>query len=602
MASKTPHKMSRTKRSIAKLGIKPSRIRRQLTRVGNNSLKHANRFIVRRLNNLREARRNIIIWFAVVSLIIIGAASQSMILANSYMRVATAAGGTYTEGIIGTISTLNPVYANSAVEVAISRLLFSSLYRYDRTGTLTPDVALKTAVDDTGQVYTVTLRSDAKWQDGEPLTADDVVYTIKLIQDPTSSVPTALSTTWQGVTVKKISQYQVQFSLPAYAGFMAALTFPILPEHILGHTQDDAVASAAFSTNPVGSGPFQFRILQSIDSVSGEKSIHMIANPDYYGVPPKLERFAIHSYASEDHLETALHNSEVTAAVGVDAAQLHSNMPRDYVASDYLIDDGVYLIFNTAQPELSDLNVRRALQLAVNTSAIRRSAGGDVKALDIPIISAALQAKFKAPEQDVTRADALLDKAGWKLTGEYRTKGKETLAFSMKTISTPQFKRVAKTIVDQLKQIGVKVDLTTIDADNRSNSFVQSVLQPRDYDLLLYELTVGSEPDQFAYWHSSQRGIDGYNFANYSSAVADAALSTARDRLNVDLRTAKYETFVQQWLDDAPAIGLYQQSVTYAHTKNSHAVDPHFQYVTASDRYNDIADWTVNQKKVYSTP
>ncbi len=585
-----------------KLKIHPSKVKKRLTKAETWTRKHAQRFIVKRLDNLRDARREIVLWFLVVAAIITGIGVQSYLFTRTYTAEAPAPDGTYSEGIVGTLSTLNPLYASSAPEVAISKLLFSSLYKYDRSGSLTPDIATGTTIDAEGKVYTVKLRHDAKWQDGQPLMADDVVYTINTIKNPAANAPTSLASTWHDITVKQIDSYTVQFSLPAYAGFMEALTFPILPAHILSRIDLTSLAESDFSTNPVGSGPFEFKLLQSINDARGEKSIHMIANPQYYGRTVKLKRFAIHNYSSPDALVKALKASEVVAVADIDSEAAKKNIPANYQIDNYTIDDGVYLIFNTTQPALKDVSVRKAIQLALDTSEIRKAAGGDVPGLDLPFISSQVPNSPHADSQNIEKARALLNDAGWTLKDGYRVNGTTTLELQFKTIANPQYERVAKVIVRQLRAVGIKVDVTVVDNTNRATSFIQTVLQPRDYDMLLYELAVGADPDQYAYWHSSQTGVNGYNFANYSNPVADAALLTARDRLDTALRTAKYTLFAQQWLSDVPAVGLYQQTITYAHTKKSQSIDETAKYVTSSDRYMNIADWTVNETSVYKTP
>jgi len=105
----------------------------------------------------------------------------------------------------------------------------------------------------------------------------------------------------------------------------------------------------------------------------------------------------------------------------------------------------------------------------------------------------------------------------------------------------------------------------------------------------------------YAYWHSSQ-AASGLNFSNYKSSISDDALSSARSRIEPNLRNAKYITFANQWLADAPAIGLYQATMQYVHTKSIHALPKDFMLVSAADRYNDVRFWSVGDRMVYTTP
>jgi peptide/nickel transport system substrate-binding protein len=141
-----------------------------------------------------------------------------------------------------------------------------------------------------------------------------------------------------------------------------------------------------------------------------------------------------------------------------------------------------------------------------------------------------------------------------------------------------------------------------IDTNDASTNFVQGILQARNYDVLLYELSIGADPDVYAYWHSSQIGMSGYNFSNYANKTADDALASARSRIEPELRNVKYKSFARQWLDDVPAIGLYQPVAEYVSNKNVRANNPAATLIFSYDRYANILDWSVNQKSVYKTP
>src|SRR5690606_20528314 len=127
-----------------------------------------------------------------------------------------------------------------------------------------------------------------------------------------------------------------------------------------------------------------------------------------------------------------------------------------------------------------------------------------------------------------------------------------------------QYEKVAEGLASQWRELGIVVAVNVIDPTAPGTNFVQSVLQLRSYDVLVYELLIGADPDVYAYWHSSQIGSTGYNFSNYSNSPADAALVSARSVLAPELRNIKYKTFASLWLEDVPAIGIYQPVVVYA--------------------------------------
>jgi peptide/nickel transport system substrate-binding protein len=207
-----------------------------------------------------------------------------------------------------------------------------------------------------------------------------------------------------------------------------------------------------------------------------------------------------------------------------------------------------------------------------------------------------------APAPDIAKANQLLDGSGWKMTNGYRVKDGHTLQLGITTTKDSEYELVLKQVEDQWRKIGVKVTTNVIDTSSATSTFVQNVLQARNFDVLLYELSIGADPDVYAYWHSSQIGMSGYNFSSYSNRIVDASLASARSRLEPDLRNAKYSLFVQQWLADAPAVALYQPAVEYITASGVQAVRSGGHLVTLADRYADVQYWTVENGSVYKTP
>jgi len=169
------------------------------------------------------------------------------------------------------------------------------------------------------------------------------------------------------------------------------------------------------------------------------------------------------------------------------------------------------------------------------------------------------------------------------------------------TTKNPDFEKALDSLSSQWRSLGVTLTTNIVDPNDASQNVAQDILQPRHYDVLLYQLTIGGDPDVYAYWHSSQI-TGGLNFSNYKSAIADDALLSARSRIETNLRNAKYLTFTRQWLADAPAIGLYQATAQYVHTEGVHAITDGAVLVSAADRYNTVLYWTVGDQVVFKTP
>lgn len=566
-------------------------------------MRHARKFIVMRLDNIRSVRRHIISWLVLVGVMIIAVGAQLMWFQNSYKTIAAAQGGTYAEASLGPIDTLDPLYASSNAEISASRLLFSSLYTYDSTGHLHGDLAQDMQVDKTGTIYTLKLRPNVYWHDGAFLTAKDVAFTVNLIKNPETRSP--LRVNWQDVTVKAVDDSTVQFKLPAvYAAFPNALTFSVLPEHILGNVTPGTIRENSFSRSPVGSGPFSFRLLQTADTKGQHKIVHMTAFDKYYGGHPTLNRFEVHAYDTQSMIIKALKTGEVNAAadlIGTDPTQVDTH---NYDITTQPVDSGVYALFNNDTPVLKDRNIRQALELGTNTKAIRDSLQTKVPALDLPFINGQVTGTDLAhpASYDRQKANQLLDSAGWAMTDGVRSKDGQKLSLTIATTKNAQYEKALETLAGQWRKLGVVVNTNVVDTNDPSTNFVQNILQPRNYDVLLYELFIGADPDVYAYWHSSQIGMSGYNFSNYVNKSADDALASARARLEPQLRAVKYQAFAKQWVDDVPAIGLYQPVAEYVANKHVHSIDASSTLVSSYDRYANVLDWSVNQQSVYKTP
>ena len=572
-----------------------------MKKVEGATLKHARRFVFKRMDSIREVRRHIILWVLTIGLIIGASGLQLMWFQQSYRTTANATDGTYAEAVQGPVSTLNPIFANTSAEESASSLLFSRLLNYDQSGHLNYDLADSMTISADQTTYTLSLRPDARWSDGVYVRAKDVVYTVNLLKDPATRSTIA---GWNDITVTAISDLVVQFKLPdVYATFPHALDFlPILPEHILRDVMPSEMRENSFSTNPIGSGPFTLRFIQRIDANTGRSIIHLARNNSYYKGPPKLDRLQLHVYTSSDAIIRALTTSEVNAATDLtvtDAAKITSDR---YTVNRKPIDAGVYALFNTTVGVMSDKTVRQALQEGTDTAALRAVVGKNTPEIHLPFITG--QVSGDVPSGIVynkASAEKLLDQAGWKLEGNVRKKSGVALKLSVVTTKNNDFEKVLDAMAHQWQGLGITVTTSIVDPTDPAQNVVQNILQPRAYDVLMYQLTIGGDPDVYAYWHSSQAS-KGFNFSNYSNPISDDALASARTRIEPDLRNAKYVTFAKQWMTDAPAIGLFQATAQYISSNNVHSIANDQKLVSTTDRYSTVLYWTVGDRLVQRTP
>ena len=597
MANNEPSKWRR----IPKMSFNSKELSRRMKRVEGATLKHARRFVFKRLDNFREVRRRIALWVLAIGIIIGATGLQYMWYQNNYRTTANATGGTYAEAVLGPMDTLNPIFAKSSAEETAGELLFSRLVTYDKSGKLNYDLADSMVISPDGKTYTFTIRPDARWDDGLYVRARDVVFTVNTLKNPASR---STITGWDNVIAKEIDSRTVAFELPAvYAAFPHALRFlPILPEHVLRDVEPASLREDSFSSKPVGSGPFKLRLIQEIDTANGRKIIHLVKSESYFKGTPKLDRVQLHVYKDIDSVKRALATSEVNAATDLTVTDSNAVSTERYNVEHRPVNSGVYALMNTTSPVLQDKKVRQALQAGTNTKEVRDKLSPDLPDLYLPFIDSQVFGNTPTkPVFDANKAGQLLDEAGWIMQGNVRMKAGQPLTLSVVTTKNNDFESSLEILAKQWRSLGVTVSTTIVDPSDPSQNVVQDILQPRHYDVLLYQLTIGGDPDVYAYWHSSQ-AASGLNFSNYKSSISDDALSSARSRIEPNLRNAKYITFANQWLADAPAIGLYQATMQYVHTKSIHALPKDFMLVSAADRYNDVRFWSVGDRMVYTTP
>lgn len=566
---------------------------RQSKKVEVATARHAKKFLLGRLENLQYIRRHLIGWLALL-IMLIGLNVLQIVFDQKSVSVEHAAkDAAYAEGVMGPINNLNPLFSSTDAEISAGKLIFSSLLSYDTNGRLQGEVAESYKVDASGKMYTVNLRPDIRWHDGKPLTADDVVFTINAMKNPATG--SRHYSSWQSIEVAASGPHQVTFTLPtSYAPFASAMTFPILPGHILGKIPPEQLQENDFSTKPVGSGPFKFIDLLTIDTNKDKKALQLTSNDDYWQGRPKLSRFSLYAYGSREDLANAVQRREVNAASGVKVAAIGLKN------EDAVLNNGVFALLKTDSIILKDANVRKALVRGLDRQKIREQLGGK-SVLEGPIINSQTPQASKVAQlgYNFAGANKILDASKWLKNQEgIRTKGGQALELRVVAVDTSNYRKLTKLLVQQWRKLGIKMEVQLIDPEQ----IQQIILRPRAYDILVYELSMGGDPDGYAFWHSSQASDSGLNFSDYESSSADDALVTARGRTDIQSRDSKYETFAKSWVADVPAIALYRSSLNYTTTEGTSSLAQDGALVGSTDRYYHIIDWSSEQARTYNTP
>lgn len=550
------------------------------------SREHIQENLIDRLPNARRVRLLILEWLLLIVVILSLALTQAFWYTQSYSVQAFVDGGTYIEATLGQVKSLNPLFASTNSEKVLSRLMFSTLSTIDYSGHVGLGLAASIVPDDTGKVWTVTIKDDLKWSDGQPITLDDVLFTVGLIKDPT--INTIYDSNFAGVSVERVESALV-FALPSsYADFDSTLNVPILPKHILGETPSGQLMEHSFSTNPVTSGAFSFNAMQSVSS-EGERIIYLAANPYYYKSKPMLNSFAIHTYSNLDQIVQAVASSEVTATAEL-SVSYRDQLPTELIyEKQTAIASGVFAFLNVTSSLLNNVTVRQAIRQGIDIKEIRSVLDYEFP-LDYPILESEIElSTYPAlPAYNLEAAKQKIAAAG--LSGQ---------TIHLATISSSYFPALAEQFQTQLTNLGfnVKVDIYA-----PSQEFLLNVVQARDYDILLYEVELGADPDPFPYYHSSQASSSGLNLSNYANSLVDDLILGARTSMNPDTRSAKYGNFLTRWVEDVPAIGIYQASMVYYFNKNVRTFSEDDRLVYPVDRFGDVEYWAVDRATKNRTP
>jgi peptide/nickel transport system substrate-binding protein len=472
-----------------------------------------------------------------------------------------------------------------------------------------PALAESWAVDESGLVYTVTLRNDVFWHDGTPLTVEDVLFTLRAIQNRGFAGDPSISAIWRDILIDKVGERSIRCKLAApFAPFLSLATFPILPAHLLGELRPDQWAGAAYSLKPIGTGPYQ------LAEINGERAL-LDANPRYFGGRPFVESIELRFFANPQSMRSALNRGEIQGLGFLGTSDLSQiNLPRGFTRHALPLDSAVQLAFNLRSGPLADAGLRRALAEGLDKSElIKRTLDGQVSLLDTPILpgwwAASPKVVWYPPDQQ--HAADVLTSLGYTLGGDgVRVRDGKPLTLALITSGEADRVATANEIARQWGQLGVRVQVETLDADA-----LRQRLAAHDFTLALYGLQrLGADPDVYEQWHSSQ-AERGNNYAGLQDEQIDELLFNARRDLDIAARASSYEAFQRRWVELAPSIMLYQPLFVYVATSdleglgferqaaasapegNSADLNENLLLVSREGRFRDVARWFIRSAR-----
>ncbi len=504
-------------------------------------------------------------------------------------------GGVYIEAVAGQPNLINPLLAHfNGTDQELSALVFSGLTKASADGAIVPDLATGWDISSDGLNYTFRLDPSRKWHDGQPLKADDVIYTVATLQDPDFPGLPDLARQWQGVKTSKVDDLTVRFTLPApNAPFLGQTRLGLLPSHLLANVKAADLASHLFNANPVGSGPFRVTAA-SVEQVS------LAPDPAHPAAKPLLESLVFRFYPSSSAAVAGLMRGEAQGVRSVPIAELSALSGN----ADYRVTSGPnygrasLLFINTNRAPLSNAQVRKAISLSLDRQRLIDEvvAGNGYPAYGpLPPNNWAFDGASKAAP-DLVEAKRLLDAAGLRDSNNdgWREFEGKPVSLKLSTSNAEDRVRLAAAIVAQLQPLGLRVESETLSWDDlRDNRLV-----PRRYDLALAEtLQTDFDPDVSAFWHS-RYAEEGINFSAWQNAQADAVLQRGRETTAQAQRQVAYVEFQKLFASEAPAIFLYYPRTNYVQSAAVKGVQ--FASVMApEDRFRNFADWYMREKRVF---
>jgi len=517
-------------------------------------------------------------------------------------RAVPAFGSQYTEAEVGQPQLINPLLAQTQTDKDLTNLVYAGLYKFDAEGGLIPDLADGgPQIDASGKTYTVKLKPGLKWNDGQTLNADDVIFTVETLQN--ADYKSLLRHTWQNITVSKIDDLTIQFKNQAVsAPFLSNLTLGILPAHIWQKVSPNQFLSTKLNLQPVGSGPYFVKeILNARDGSAESMTFESYSN--YWQGKPYIDHVKINFYQNYQDALLALHSKEVQGLGSVSFDQKIFVDPKTSLKISKLPTyEYQALFFNLVKSHnvLGDPAVRTALAQSIDRNKIINDVYQGLAFPDYgPIMSGQVGYNpdiSKINSYDPANAKKILDQSGWTVdpkTG-MRIKGKQPLQFSITTNDFVLNSDIATALKNQWQQIGVNVTVNIVASADLENKYIR----PRNFDSLLFGIKTNPDPDPFVFWHSSQAKDPGLNISQYSNTLADKLISNAHSTFDLNKRFADYQQFQNVLATDVPAIFIAQSAYIYEMAQQIKGMQLQL-LANPENRFYDIVHWYIQTRRIF---
>jgi len=485
----------------------------------------------------------------------------------------------------GDVPTLNPHLFTETTLGYISQMTEAYLVKYDAQNRPYPELVTAVPTQQNGGISkdgdTITwhLRKGVRWSDGAPFNADDVVFSTQAVLNPRNNEVGRDG--WNLITkVDEPDKYTVVYHLkhpyspyiPTFFG-SAGANPTVLPKHILGNLPN--INSAPYNAKPVGIGPFRVVAWKRADSIELE------ANPYYFRGAPKLKRITYKLIPSRDTLLTLLQTGDV---------ELWPEVPPSYIVQTKAITNvqtdvrhGIYyshLDFNVTRPLVSDVRVRQAIRLALDRRQIVAKIAHGYGVLQDSIVPPTLPfAPKNLPfvEQNVAKAKALLEAAGWKVgPGGTRVRNGQQL-----TLQFPYYTGVStaddtvELIREELRDVGIEIQTRKYAPAIFFGPYQNGgIVYGAKWDMTMFSWQGLPVADVSNTMECGQIPPNGQNVSHLCDAKLDALLEQIKLTYDGQKQKALLGQAMHIIIDDVPTIVLYVLDSGYTHSRSLTGYDP----------------------------
>lgn len=463
-------------------------------------------------------------------------------------------GGRILMGSIGEPSNLIPYMASDSASAEITDLLFVAPLKYDKDLNIVPWAAASYEVLEGGRLLRFVLRDDILWEDGEPLTADDVEFTYELMINP--DTPTAYAENFLAISsFRKTGRlsFEVRYEKP-FARSLMTWMGAILPRHAL---EGKPLINSPLARNPIGAGPYRLTAWEP-----GAKLV-LTASDTYFEGRPYLDEVVYRIIPDPSTMFLELKAGKLDMMSLSPQQYLRQTegerWSRDWRKYKYLSFGYTFLGFNLRHPFFEDVRVRRALSMGIDRQAL---IDGVLWGLGVPTVGPykpgtwAYNDRLTPVEQNIAEARRLLAEAGWTEENEDGILVRDGKPFSFTILvnqGNDQRIKSAVIIQNQFRKIGVDVQIRTVEWA----AFITEFVNKGRFDAVILGWNILQDPDLFEVWHSSSARPGGLNFTGYQNGNVDALLEEARTTTDQKRRKELYDRFQEILDEEQPYCFLY---------------------------------------------